>query len=368
VTSPREDAAGPAVAAVAGDALHGSYCPKMCTFACPVTSATGRDDAVPWSFHRTVSDLATGRLPVVAEVAGRLTACTGCLACQVPCVFDQDVPEQVRAGRAALVSAGVAPAEVTLAVEAVAAGRSPMGPRLPSAPTGDVGEVTTLLVAGCRDERETLEAAVALLRAAGERVTVHVPEGCCGALLDDLGAVAAGDEARGRLQPVVEEAPSRVVATDPHCLGSLRSSGLPATDLATALDEAVRAGRLRFAEVDEPWTATWHDPCVLARGEGVLDEPRRLLAAAGAQLAEPELTREHTGCSGAGLGLDLLDPAAADATAAHRAEQLGAHPVVTGCARARHRLGAAGVAVDDLGTTLARRLRDDAPSHDGSTP
>lgn len=368
MTPPRADAAGPAVAEIAGDALHGSYCPKMCTFACPVTSATGRDDAVPWSFHRTVSDLATGRLPIVPEIAGRLAACSGCLACQVPCAFDQDVPSQVRAGRAALVAEGVAPALVAEAVAHVAAGRAPTGASLPAVPADDADgrEVTTLVIAGCRDDDDALAAVVAVLRAAGERVTVQVPDGCCGALLDDLGARDAGDAARARL--VTAAATTRVVATDPHCLGSLRSTGLEVADLATHLDEAVRDGRLRFPA--STWDATWHDPCVLARGEGVLDAPRRLLAAAGAVVTDPEHARERTGCSGAGLGMDQLDPAAAAATAALRAHELGDGPVVTGCARAQQRLAAAGTDVTDLATALARRLAAAADPADDprSTP
>lgn len=359
MTAPPTGAAGADVAAVAGDALHGSYCPKMCTFACPVTSATGRDDAVPWSFHRTVSDLASGRLPVVAEVAGRLTACSGCLACQVPCAFDQDVPSQVRAGRAALVAAGVGPAVVADAVAHVAAGRAPTGAALPDAPAGDSGDLTTVVLAGCRDDADALAATVAVLRAAGERVAVAVPDGCCGALLDDLGARDAGDEARRRLGAALPATSARVVATDPHCLGSVRSAGHDATDLASHLDTAVADGRLRFPD-GAAWHATWHDPCVLARGEGVTGAPRRLLAAAGAELTEPEHTGERTGCSGAGLGMDQLDPEAAAATATFRARELGVGPVVTGCARAQQRLGAAGVDVSDLASALARRLAADA--------
>ncbi len=351
--------------AVADDALHGSFCPKMCSHACPVTSATGRDDAVPWSFHRTVSDLASGRLPVVPAVAGRLGACSGCLACRVPCVFDQDVPSQVRAGRAALVDAGVAPAVVADAVAAVAAGRAPTGEPLPSPPADDDGEVTALVVAGCRDDNDVLAATVALLRAAGERVRVEVPAGCCGALLDDLGARDAGDDARERLQG--PGAAAAVVATDPHCLGSLRAAGYAATDLASYLDAAVTAGRLRFATAATPAAppaVTWHDPCVLARGEGVVAAPRRVLAAAGFEVREPELTGERTGCSGAGMGMDQLEPEAAAATAAVRAVQLGDGPSVTGCARARQRLTAAGGDVRELATVLAP-LASPAPATDG---
>jgi Fe-S oxidoreductase len=379
VTTPPTDAAGPHVAVVAGDALHGSYCPKMCTYACPVTSATGRDDAVPWSFHRTVSDLAAGRLPVVAEVAPRLTACTGCLACRVPCVFDQDVPAQVRAGRAALVDAGVAPAAVAAAVTAVADGRSPAGHAVVP-PRASDDDPTTLVVAGCRDTGSTLDAAVAVLRAAGERVAVEVPRGCCGALLDDLGAADAATAARTALATTIadhtvdtlEAAIDRedavtVVATDPHCLPSLRGAGLTATDLASHLDAAVTDGRLRLD--DTPWRATWHDPCVLARGEGVTAAPRRVLAAAGADLVEAEHHDTRTVCSGGGLGLDLLDPLAAATTAEARAAELGSAPVVTGCSRAGDQLRAAGVEVTDLASALAVRLVHHHPSdlHDGST-
>jgi dimethylglycine catabolism B len=357
VNRPTSDAAGPEVEAIADAALHGSYCPKMCTFACPVTSATGRDDAVPWNFHRTVSDLATGRLPVVAAVADRLTACSGCLACREPCVFDQDVPAQVRAGRAAAVAAGVAPAAVTAVVDAVARGTSPTGHDLPLAPPPDPA-ATTVLVAGCRDDASAVRGTLALLRAAAERVAVVVPDGCCGALLDDLGATAAATTARETLADRLPPA-ATVVALDPHCLPSLRSSGVEATDLASHLATALDDGRLHLEGAT--WPATWHDPCVLARGEGVTEAPRRLLAAAGADLLEAERWGSTTGCSGAGLGLDLLDPQAADATAAARTVELGDRPVVTGCARAAERLRAAGADVTDLAAALLARLD---PAHD----
>jgi Fe-S oxidoreductase len=369
--------AGHRVASVADEALHGSYCPKMCTFACPVTSATGRDDAVPWSFHRTVSDLAVGRLPVAPEVGARLTACSGCLACRVPCAFDQDVPAQVRAGRAALVDAGVADDTVREVLARVADGRSPTGSPLPVAPHAD-RDPTTLVVAGCRDDAANLEAVVTVLRAAGERVTVTVPEGCCGALLDDLGAVDAATTAGAALAAAIadrltdtggaaadREGGVTVVASDPHCLPALRAAGHAATDLASHLDAAVADGRLRLSGA--PWRATWHDPCVLARGEGVTAAPRRVLTAAGADLVEAEHHGERTGCSGAGLGLDLLDPVAADATAAARAAELRTAPVVTGCARAADRLRAAGVIVTDLASALVAHLEPTDP-RDGSTP
>jgi Fe-S oxidoreductase len=47
-------------------------------------------------------------------------------------------------------------------------------------------------------------------------------------------------------------------------------------------------------------TDTFHDPCYLARGRGVTEQPRAALAAAGAHLVETENSRSRTFCCGAG--------------------------------------------------------------------
>jgi Fe-S oxidoreductase len=47
-------------------------------------------------------------------------------------------------------------------------------------------------------------------------------------------------------------------------------------------------------------TVTFHDPCYLARGRGVTEQPRMALAATGARLIETENNRSRTSCCGAG--------------------------------------------------------------------
>jgi len=341
----------PLPVAVADAARHGSYCPKLCTFACPVTTATGRDDAVPWSFHRTVSDLADGRLEP-ADAASRLTACSGCLACQSPCLFDQDIPEQVVAARSV---ARPRTDASEAALRNLAAGRRPDGSSTPS-PVGDP-HADVVVLAGHEDPEASLQAAAALFAAAGHSVAVVAPQGCCGALARAVGDTELADGLAKGLIELVGRA-RVVVAMDPHCLGELRAALPEATviDVVTALAEEV--DRLSFRQAGRP--IVWHDPCVLARVDGVVDAPRRLLAVAGFSVVEPEHHGIETACSGAGLAMPLLDPAAAAATAVRRAQQLAGTgaDAVTSCHRAGALLTSVGHRTADLLQLLADLLED----------
>lgn len=333
--------------AVLDEARQGAWCPKLCTFACPVHEATGRADAVPWSFHRAVVDLDEGRRDA-PDVAPELVACTGCLACQQPCEFDQDVPAQVRAGRsiARPTSEAAEQALAHLADGALADGSPRTGP---GTTTG------TVLHAGCHDPDEVVDAAVRLLAGVGHEVTV-VADGCCGRLADDLGDPDLGWRRRDHRRDQLAGA-SRVVSLDPHCAPALLdATSLDVEDLWSVL----AADPPTFRADDDPDPVAWHDPCLLAREAGVVTPPRQLLERAGVQVHEPEHHGTATACSGAGLGLPLLDAEAADATGGRRAGHLtaAADRTVTACSRAATQLLRAGVEVAELATTLAERLED----------
>lgn len=342
----RSGASGIVAAEVEAAARHGSYCPKMCTFACPVTAATGRADAVPWSFHRTVIDLLDGRLAPGPAAASRLTACSGCLACRRPCEFDQDVPEQVKAGRAWLAAEGAPLAAAEDAVAAVEAGRSPFGVALASDDVTSGAAVA--LLAGCRDDPAIVAAAARLLEAAGVEFDVRVPAGCCGAALADLGASDTANEAGAVLRGQLEGY-ERVLLLDPHCAPTVTGSGpTAARHLIVELAGLVGRGALRFRQ--DRRTVTYHDPCLLARQDGVTEPPRTLLRATGATIAEPEHHGVATACSGGGLAFELVDPEAATATADRRRAELAATAgkVIVACAGSGRALEGAN-SLDDAG-------------------
>lgn len=354
-----EPAATTDLSAVRDDAVHGSYCPKMCNFACPVAAATGREAFTPWGLHVTVSELATGRREPDDSTYAALVGCTGCHACMDACLYDQDVPAQVRAARAAHDLGSHA--AVRGVVGALTVGRSPYGNDRPDQRGAD-DTPDVQIVIGCRDEPQLLDAVTTLFRAAGKAIRTVVPQGCCGALATDLGQTSVAEDLQAELSDRLDRG-LPTVATDPHCLPVLRNLiDAPVRGSLAALDDLLEDGSLPFADDRGP-DVTYHDPCLSARDEDAVRPPRRLLRAAGIEVREPRQHGRGTACSGAGMAMDLLDPDSAGAVASRRADQLGQdRAVVTACSRARAQLCDAGCDVRDIHVVLADRLRtEEAP-------
>lgn len=333
-------------------AVHGSYCPKLCNHTCPVLAATGRDEAMPWSLHRVVADVATGRTEPDASAAAALQHCTGCGACATACAWDeQDVPAQVRAGRAATFPANAE-------AQQAAATLQPGAARAHGALDDDVSQpsdATTTLVVGCNDRPGTVRAFLRLCALAETPVRVTVPDGCCGALLTDVGAADDAAAATDRLAERLSGDVATIVALDPHCLPALRTAyNGDVTDAVTFVAGLYTGGRLPAPHVDDI-TLAWHDPCVLARIEGVIEAPRHLLSGLGFTVIEVEEHGTRSRCSGGGMAFPLLEPDGAAAVAAARARQLEGvdAPVLTACAGARIQLADAGAPVHDLFEYLA---------------
>ncbi len=137
--------------------------------------------------------------------------------------------------------------------------------------------------------------------------------------LEDVFQVQAERVARALREAGVE----RVVTVDPHTTRILRAV-IPryvegfSVEVESYLEVLDRLGW-------EPprsggFEAAIHDPCLYARFEGVVDQPRRLLSSAGLRLKEPPRSRRLTYCCGGPI--EGIMPRLSKKIAATRAEEL----------------------------------------------
>jgi Fe-S oxidoreductase len=175
-----------------------------------------------------------------------------------------------------------------------------------------------------------------LLRAGGvEFGYLYGAELYTGALLYDQGLTRPFEEHAEKVCAVLcRHGVNRVITVDPHTTNMLHSvypKVLPGYHLEVKSYLELLSERdmevLRKLELD----LVVHDSCVYARYENLIDEPRRLLTAAGATLHEPEYTSTSTYCCGGPI--ESLFPHQAELIAEQRLEQLARNgrEIVTMC-------------------------------------
>jgi Fe-S oxidoreductase len=102
-----------------------------------------------------------------------------------------------------------------------------------------------------------------------------------------------------------------IFTTDPHSLNALRNEypKLGATytvwHYTEVLAHLIETGALPVQQLG--LRVTYHDPCYLARYNGVTEAPRRILSALGCQLVEMPRNKTNTFCCGAGGGRIWMD-------------------------------------------------------------
>ncbi len=194
-----------------------------------------------------------------------------------------------------------------------------------------------------------------------------------GALAHDLGAdEAVAEHAREVYAVFKKRGVKTLITIDPHTTNMMRSvypKLVPGYDLEvkTYLEVLIEkgfgsgggAGPESGAAPDKELAgeAVIHDPCVFARYEGIVDEPRALLAATGMIIKEPEKTGRMTWCCGGPV--EALYPQKARANAEKRVGQLTdvTSEVVTMCPMCFINLSGAapeGVTFNDISHYLRR--------------
>jgi Fe-S oxidoreductase len=148
--------------------------------------------------------------------------------------------------------------------------------------------------------------------------------------------------------------------------------------IVEVIAEYVADGRLTLDPTANPAPLTYHDSCNLARGGGLIEEPRAVLRAAAMEVREMTPNRAQAFCCGGGGGLVALPEfedkrVRAGKPKADQIRQTGAHVVVAACENCRLQIGdlnthyELGVEVSSLTALVVRAMRlpggqDAAPS------
>lgn len=179
--------------------------------------------------------------------------------------------------------------------------------------------------------RSVLRAAARLLSAAGvEYAYPRGVDGYSGVLLHDLGLEEEFARHAQLVYRRLSQAGARgVITLDPHTTYALKvlyprfvdGYDLEVHSYLELLADALERGRLRFPQA-ERGTIVLHDPCYYARFLGIVEEPRRLLRAAGYTVAEPRRSGKLTHCCGGPV--ESVAPHLARSVARRRIDELAA--------------------------------------------
>ncbi|AHJ64434.1 (Fe-S)-binding protein [Granulibacter bethesdensis] len=187
----------------------------------------------------------------------------------------------------------------------------------------------------------SLRALIALMQQAGvDFAVLGAEERDCGDLARRLGDEAGFQRlAQDNIATLKRRRFRRIVTADPHALHTLRNeyrafgATWPVLHHTALLDEFIATGKLNPVKF-ETRPVTYHDPCYLARYNGEVDAPRRILDRLATHRVEMERHGERAMCCGGGGGAPVTDIAGEkripDIRMSH-AQGVGASIVAVGC-------------------------------------
>jgi Fe-S oxidoreductase len=333
-----------------------AYCPKLSRAACPISDAEASETVTPWGKISATFDVARGAAEATPDHAALAWACSGCLHCRELCELKNPVAETLIAARSEYRQRGLAPA----ASERVRERQPARLERLARAlePLRELAshrdDAPTAVLLGCdyalRLQSEAEDAVRVLSKLFG---ALRLLSGCCGYPLEVAGDPEAAALHKAALERKAASA-KRWITVDSGCAHRLR--GGRSEPFAEAVLAKLADARLESRALPER-RLRYHDSCLLGRGLGSYDAPRRLVARASPSgVAEFSYRRERARCSGAGALVPVTRPETAHAIAETRVaehERLGGGTIVTACAGSLRSFRKAGAEAVDL-TTVVR--------------
>ncbi len=303
-----------------------TYC-AFCKSVCPVFDDIGWDSVSPKGQNITAYNLLLGNLEPDEDVMKSLYRCTMCLDCTRRCPTSIETADIVAAARTGMVEKGFKnPAHVEL-VDNVQKTGNIYGETEQIAP--QEGEVQLFLGCGYQQRPNTVKKFVRILDKLGVKARI-VEESCCGYPLKILGYT--GDYEKQKKEFAQKIPKGDVVTFCPTCYMFLKEEyqDHPPKHVLELIDEKLAEHDIKAVDM----TVTYHDPCHLARGAGIVDAPRNILSSIGAQLKEMSQNKNTTRCCGGGGGIMTSDADLSGRLGSERARQAaatGVQDMVTIC-------------------------------------
>jgi len=275
----------------------------FCRASCPVFKETKNEGSVARGKLQTLLALLEGEIPASEKALLRLFECTTCDACSAACPAGVEVSSLIEEARRRYFSKLELPLH-EWKVEITREMGNPFGEVMPASE----GEASIAYFPGCTTQfraKEIEEAAIKLLGLIYEDFAV-IRDFCCGAPLLTFGSAWEDFIAQNRAK-LEERGVEKLIVTCPGCYNTFRRH-YPGV-------EVVHLSRLLLENIEKlslsPLAArvAYHDPCHLARGADIYQEPRTLLKAIQQlELREFKHAKRETRCCGAGGGFPLAFP------------------------------------------------------------
>ncbi|MHB1220167.1 MAG: glycolate oxidase subunit GlcF [Alphaproteobacteria bacterium] len=359
----------------------------FCTATCPTYVLLGDELDSPRGRIYLIKDMLEGDKPATERVVRHVDRCLSCLSCMTTCpsgvnymhlvdqarahiekTYRRPLAERVLRGLLAAVLpyptrfaavarlgslvrplASVLPGKLG-AMAKLLPERAPAASLSPQVfPAQGKRRMRVALLAGCVQRNlapEINAATIRLLTRHGCEVVVAKGAGCCGALTHHLGkgaddAVKANvtawlaEKERDGLDAIVVNASGcgtmvkdygYLLRADPAWAGKAGA----VSSLAKDVTEVMTVLGLAGAKAPEALKVAYHSACSLQHGQGITDEPKRLLRGAGFDVREP--AEAHLCCGSAGT-YNLLQPEIAERLRMRKAanlERTGASVVAAG--------------------------------------